>query len=126
MPAHIFMKKIRFNIVCILASLLSANAYSQVIAPEKREAVIEVRNFTEEKMLPALNQLLKDEGAVEISGYCIGQDLVVFSYDNKEFNSSQDVVIFLQDKGYIAYLKENMTPEQVISVCKSPFKKINK
>ncbi len=86
-------------------------------------AVIELKNFSEEKMLPVLNQLLNKNSGLKIQGYCLGQDLVVFTFDEKKFATSKDVSIFLEDNGYIAYLKENMNSLDVIANCKSPYKK---
>ena len=114
-----------YRLLFLVTILNSINFSMQAQSlPERNvDAVIELKNFSEEKMLPALNQLLKKNSGLKIQGYCLGQDLVVFTFDEKKFTSSKDVSIFLEDNGYIAYLKENMNSSEVIANCKSPYKK---
>ena len=92
--------------------------------PNLKEAVIEIKNFTSGKSIPILNEIFKENSGIAIKGYCPGQDLVVFSYDSEKFQTDKDVAIFLEDKGLIAYLKENMTSSEVNSNCKTKYEKI--
>ena len=106
-----------------LFASISIPAVGQIAFPESREGVLEVKNFTEEKMLPGLNLLLREKGGIEIQGYCLGQDLVVFHFNGTTLTSAQELAVFLEDKGYIVYPKENMTASEVLQVCKSPYVK---
>lgn len=124
-----FLKLTNYKLLLTIALLgflsISANAQNTQGKFEKvNEAVMELKNFSEEKMLPSLNHILNNNSGLKIQGYCLGQDLVVFTFDEKKFTSPNDVSIFLEDKGYIAYLKENMSAIEVIANCKSPYKKI--
>ena len=113
-----------WNGVAVLLLLLvtaSQPASAQTETPTSKEAVLEIKNFSEEKALPDLNALLRKHGDTEIDGYCLGQDLVVIHYKPSAFSSKQELASFLEDKGFIVYVKENMTAIEVIRECKSPF-----
>jgi hypothetical protein len=116
------------GLAVLLLQLVTASipASAQSELPLKKEAVLEIKNFSEEKTLPELNALLRDHGNTEIDGYCLGQDLVVFHYKPGAFSSKQELASFLEDKGFIVYVKENMTSSEVIHECKSPFIKQTK
>ncbi len=108
-------------LLLLVTASIPASAQSEI--PLSKQAVMEIKNFSEEKTLPELNALLYDRGNAEIEGYCLGQDLVIIRYKANAYSSKQEIASILEDKGFIVYVKENMTVSDVIHECKSPFVK---
>ena len=127
MSSFLKLANYKLLLTITLVGFLSISSIAQNVERKDErisEAVVELKNFSEEKMLPSLNHLLNKNSGIKLQGYCLGQDLVVFNYDKIKFNSAKEVAILLEDNGYNVYLKENMTYSEVIANCKSPYKKI--
>jgi hypothetical protein len=88
------------------------------------ELIVEFKNFTEEKVLPSLNQSFNEKKGAKVVGYCPYQDLVIFQYNTSVYPTAEDLLVSFEKMGYTVYIKFDMNRDIMIKECKSEFKKL--
>lgn len=87
-----------------------------------RFVVIEVRNFSEGKILPLLQQQTAEFAQVKIVGYCTDQNLVAFKLNRFQYPDDKIIDLIFKDLGLIIYIKEEVQEFQMTEICHQSYK----
>lgn len=111
--------------LALLLNLSSKYSSGQVQSKLTSEIVVEIKNFSVNKILPSINEIIKEHPSFNVQSYCPGQDLVVLKYDPQIFALPNELANLLEDKGLIVYLKEGLTSNEVSLNCKTKYTRVN-
>jgi len=112
-------------VFAVLLNLSSNFSFGQVQSKLSSEAVVEIKNFSVNKILPSINEIIKEHPGFIVQSYCPGMDLVVLKYDPQKFALPSELANLLEDKGLIVYLKEGLTSNEVSLNCKTKYTRAN-
>ncbi len=115
------IKGIAFLFLTLLSPLLLK---AQSLSAPPVERVVEIRNFSNEKHISLLTQLLNNvsEGS-EIVLSCEEQGWVVFKLDPNEIHDDIALATILKSSGLEFFIKEGATRKEVDVACKGSLKK---
>ncbi|CAN5588722.1 hypothetical protein BH11BAC2_BH11BAC2_26330 [soil metagenome] len=114
--------KLLFNLALIL--LCSITTQAQTITND-RFVVIEVRNFSEGKILPLLQQQTAEYAQVRIVGYCNNQNLVAFKLNRFQYPDDKILDLIFKDLGLIIYIKDEIEESQMTDICHQNYNSIS-